>query len=498
MSGTAPHASSAEQVRAHELLHRVLARDRRRVVARLARRLGLRHLALAEDAMQVAALRAWQRWPRDGLPASPLGWLYRVAQREAIDQLRRAARERPWPAHDDEPADLPASAVRDGTPDAAGFGGLGPPGAHEAHDLHDAPEPHALHGLHDPHRWLAVPPAVRFAGELDDDELALLFAACHPSLPPASQVVLALRVATNLPLELLAEGLFSTPAALAQRLARARGALAGESLALPAGAELAPRREAVSTVLALMFRCGLRAAGGRSGPIAGAGGGAGAAAGGSDRGEAMALCWESVRLARALAAHPATAHADADALAATLLLHGARLTGRFDDAGDIVPLPGQPRDRWDAGMVRLGLAHLDAARRAPRLSRWHLMAGIAAEHATAPEPARTDWAAIVRYYEMLLALDPSPAPRLAHAIALAEAGEPARARDCLRALQPVVPAGLRAHLLAAMSRAVERAGDIERARSWLAEAVACAPGGPEGADGRLLARRLRTLGGPAA
>ena len=129
-------------------------------------------------------------------------------------------------------------------------------------------------------------------------------------------------------------------------------------------------------------------------------------------------------------------------------------------AGDIVPLAGQPRDRWDAGLLRLGFAHLQASQRGDLLSRWHLLAGIAGEHALAPDHAGTDWQAIVRYYEQLLTLDASAAPRLGHAIALAEAGAPADAMQHLQVLLPQVPAALRAHTLAALARAAERLGDV--------------------------------------
>jgi RNA polymerase sigma-70 factor (ECF subfamily) len=202
------------------------------------------------------------------------------------------------------------------------------------------------------------------------------------------------------------------------------------------------------------------------------------------------LSWEAIRLARALAAHPAAAHADADALAALLLLHGARLSGRLDDAGDIVPLPGQPRDRWDAGMLRMGLAHLQAAQRAQALSRWHLLAGIAAEHAMAPDWSSTNWPAIVRFYELLVHIDPSAAPRLGHAIALAEGGAAGEARARLEALLPDTPEALRAHVLAALARAHEREGDRVAAGARLREAILLAR---HDADARLLARRLATL-----
>ena len=86
------------QARARAELQALLATQRGRVVARLARSLGLPHLALAEDAVQSAALRALELWPAQGVPANPAGWLYRVARHAAIDALRVAGRHDSWPA----------------------------------------------------------------------------------------------------------------------------------------------------------------------------------------------------------------------------------------------------------------------------------------------------------------------------------------------------------------------------------------------------------------
>lgn len=423
----------------------LLKAQQRRLVAHLARSLGLAHLALAEDAVQVAALQALQSWPGAGWPDNPAGWLYRVARHHALDQLRREQHQLPLPEDDGLPLPAPM-------------------------------------------------PAQRLAGELDDDELALLFAACHPALPVASQVALAMRAVAGLELAAIAEGLFTNETALAQRLARARALLQGQPLALPAGAELPARREAVLITLQLMFAAGLRASGrqvvaraerpGDEGP-----------AGPAWSSAPLQLCWEAIRLARALAAHPHAAHADADALAALLLLHGARLSGRLDEAGQIVPLPGQDRDRWDVGLVRLGLAHLQASQRGLQLSRWHLLAGVAAEHALAPSYACTDWPSIVRYYGLLLQQDPSAAPRLGHAIALVEGGSPAQALALLERLLPDTPEALRAHTLAALSRAHERLAAWPEAVARLKEAIACAP---SAADARWLTTRLQALQQQAA
>ncbi|MFN0187036.1 MAG: hypothetical protein ACKVQR_24780, partial [Aquabacterium sp.] len=137
-----------------------------------------------------------------------------------------------------------------------------------------------------------------------------------------------------------------------------------------------------------------------------------------------------------------------------------------------------------------GFSHLQRAQRASTLTRWHLMAGIAAEHATAPTYEQTDWATIASWYEQLVALDPSAAPRLGHAIALAEGGTAAEALRRLQALLPQAPAALQAHTWAALARAHERLDQIEQAVCSLDRAIACAR---HAADGRLLQRRRDTL-----
>ena len=423
------------------------ARAQRRLVARLAARLGLRHLALAEDAVQTAVLRALERWPAQGVPDQPEAWLYRVAHHAAIDVLRREAGHEAWPD--------------------------------------DAEDPDGASTSMDP---LAVaPPPSRFSSELDDDELALLFAACHPSWPQATQVAMALRTLAGLALGDVACAMLSTEAAIAQRLARARSLMAGEPLVVPAGEALPARRDSVLTVLSLMFLAAQR---GDVGPV-----GPAPSAPQESHQRIRQACWEAIRLARAVATHPACAHPDADALAALLLFHGARLTGRLDDAGEIVPLPGQARDRWDAGMLRLGLHHLRRAQRAARLSRWHLQAGIAAEHALAPSYAATDWPAIVRHYDALLRIDASASPSLGHAIALVESGQARSGLDRLMALLPDVPSALKAHTLAAVAQAEQRLGLFDEARQHLQQAVLAAP---RPADARMLARRLALLQTPVA
>ena len=345
-----------------------------RLLAQLLRHAGTARLAACEDALQQAMVAALRHWPFDGVPDNPAGWLFATARRALVDVLRGASRGETGHALDALPA-----------PAADAFG-------------------------------------ERFARELDDDELALLFAVCHPALPPASQVALALRTLGGLGVRELAAGLLTTEAALAQRLKRARDELAAldEPLAVPAPEALPARRGAVLTALYVMFNEGYQSAEGTSYARRG-------------------LCFEAIRLARALAAHPVAADPEADALAALLCLHAARLSGRVDADGTPLRLPEQPRERWDAGLVALGHRHLARAGRGDRLTRWHCEAAIAAAHAAAPSYAATDWATIVGWYERLLALDPAPVPRLAHAIALGEARGAAEGLAAVEATLPLLP-----------------------------------------------------------
>ncbi len=349
-----------------------------RLVGVLTRTARLSDPALAEDAVQYAMLQATRLWPMSGWPDNPVAWLTRVARNHLTDALRARSREVDWLE------ELPAACV-----DAA-------PGS--------------------------------LAGEISDEELALLFACCDPALPAASQVALALKVVGGFSLREIAAGLMSDESALAQRLARARRLLAARTapIGLPAGAELPPRREAVLTAIHLLFNEGYAASGGEAA-------------------QRPDLCREAIRLACALAAQPGITHPDVDALAALLLLQGARLATRVDVEGDWLLLGSQDRSRWDRRLLSAGLAHLERARRAERLSAWHLRAGIVAEHVTAPSFGETQWERVLALYDALIQIDASPATALARGIALARAAVPPwrcrpwrpPSRRCLRPCMPM-------------------------------------------------------------
>ena len=196
-----------------------LARDSTsRLVAALARRLGAGRIAIAEDAVQHALLQALSSWPFKGVPDNPAAWLAVVAKNRALDLLRHEARN---VALDDEAFPVePQQPASDG----------------------------------------------HFDRELSDDELALLFAVCHPALSPEMRVTFALKTVCGLTVPQIASGLLSEPTAIAQRLVRARKQLetAGVAIEAPPPEALPERAESVRTALYLMFNEGYSASSGEA------------------------------------------------------------------------------------------------------------------------------------------------------------------------------------------------------------------------------------------
>jgi RNA polymerase sigma-70 factor (ECF subfamily) len=394
-----------------------LARDSTsRLVAALARRLGAGRIAVAEDAVQHALLRALSLWPFKGVPEKPEAWLATVARNRALDLLR--AEQRGAVLGDEVVWQTPAAAESEG----------------------------------------------RFDRELNDDELALLFAVCHPALSPEARVTFALKTVCGLTVPQIAAGLLSEPTAIAQRLVRARRQLetAGVAIEPPPPEALPERAEVVRTALFLMFNEGYSAS---SGPTL----------------VQPEFCVEAVRLSRALAQHPTTRSPASDAHAALLALTAARLPTRVGPDGVAQLLEDQPRDMWDRALIALGMTHLARSARGRELTVWHLRAEIAAVHALAPSAAETDWTRIVAIYDQLREIDDSPVVELARAVAVGRSRGPAAGLAAL----PAANGNPYAH--AATAIFLSELGRTDEARAHFERAMASARTEPER---RLMQRRL--------
>lgn len=205
------------------------------------------------------------------------------------------------------------------------------------------------------------------------------------------------------------------------------------------------------------------------------------------------LCGEAVRLAELLLARPSTALPKVHALLALFYFQAARLATRVDGQGNLLLLAEQERKEWDKNLVERGLSHLDNAAKGDELTEYHLQAAIAAVHATSSSFVETDWPYLLRLYDQLLVLSPSPVVMLNRAIALSMVDGP---RTALQSLEELTadPAMKSYYLLPAVQAdLLRRLGRANEAAAAYRQAMTCLCTEPER---RFLERRLRELGEP--
>jgi RNA polymerase sigma-70 factor (ECF subfamily) len=315
---------------------------------------------LAEECAQEAFTAAVDQWSDGRIPESPRAWIIQTAKHKAIDRIRRRGLY----------AEKLESYVISGFVRAA-----------EEPDYDNT--------------------------EIADDRLRLIFTCCHPALSPEAQIALTLRTLCGLETEEIARAFLVSPTTMAQRLVRAKNKIreAGIPYVVPGTGDIAARVDAVLKVIYLVFNEGYVATSGAS----------------LVRTD---LCVEAIRLGRlVLALMAPQPPAEAKTLVALMLLHDARRDARLDAEGEIAILEEQDRSRWNREQIREALLLLkDTQREAP--GPFALQAAIVAEHCKAERPADTDWAEIVRLYDQLERVQPSPIVALNRAVAVAMAEGP--------------------------------------------------------------------------
>jgi RNA polymerase sigma factor (sigma-70 family) len=380
-------------------------------------------VGVAEELAQDALVVALTEWPTAGVPANPGAWLMTAARRRGIDAIRRdAMRTR---IHGE------MARAMDGAVDTAE----------------------------------AVEAAVD--GDLGDELLGLIFAACHPVLSADARVALTLRVVGGLTTDEIARAFLSSEATIAQRIVRAKKAIgkAGLRFEVPRGAERAARLASVLEVVYLIFNEGYAATAG-------------------DDLVRPGLCLEAQRLGRMLAGLMPE-DAEVFGLLALMEIQASRLRARTGPQGALVPLTEQNRARWDQLLIRRGLAALARAEALGGDGPYALQAGLAACHARARTLADTDWPRIAALYDRLRVVMPSPVVDLNRAVAHSMAFGPEAG---LRLLDAIADGALRdyAPLPAARGDFLFRAGRLAEARGEFTAAARLTRNGREAAF--LLAR----------
>lgn len=348
-----------------------------KLVAALTKVFGVHNLQLAEDVVQDTLLAALNTWKIKGLPDNPTAWLFTAARNKAIDVLRNQKRGQEY--------------------------------AKQITPL-----------LQSEYTLVPVVHELVSANAIDDDRLRMMFVCCHPSLSTEAQVTLILKTLCGFSVAEIAKAFVTNYDTIEKRLYRARQGFRDNKVEfeLPPQQELEERLGNVLLSIYLLFNEGYNSTNHED----------------LIRGDMMQ---EAMRLCELICRNPLVPHENAHALMALMCFTASRNEARLDKNGNVLLLKQQDRSKWNRALIENGIYHLEQSAAGDHMSKYHIEAGIAYEHAVARDYAHTNWNHILNCYNLLYHYYPSPVIALNRAIVVAELQGPAKAIETIEAIPDI-------------------------------------------------------------
>ncbi len=356
----------------NQLVSHLFRHEAGKMTAVLTRLVGFGSLEVAQDIVQDTLLKAMSAWSFKGIPENPSAWLYTVAKRKAVDIIRQQ----------------------------------------RVHQHHEQAIAKALQS-----EWTLSPAVSQLFldNEIEDSQLRMMFACCHPAIPYESQLAFTLKVLCGLSTSEIANAFLTSEDTVAKRIYRAREKIREEkiNLEVPVPAELPERLDTVLHALYLLFNEGYNS----SHP---------------DKLIRNDLCEEAMRLCILLTRNIVTNTPAVNALLALMCYQASREDARISNDGAIILLKDQDRSRWNKALIDRGNYYLEVSADGDAISEYHLEAIIASCHAEAATFEETDWKKIYHFYTLLAHVKQSPIVELNKAIVLGYAQSCEAGLDALK------------------------------------------------------------------
>ncbi len=329
------------------LVEHVFRHEYGKIISFLVHKFGPSHLEQIEDAVQEALIKAMQVWGYNETPQNPSAWLLRVANNQLIDTLRKDKRM------------------------VTG----------EVDKLHDNIQ--------------QFQQEVSLKGTINDSQLKMIFACCHPSLSQEYQIILSLKLIGGFGNAEISKALIKKEETVAKSFTRAKKKLKDNvaSLDIPVELGLKSRLNIVLKIIYLLFTEGYAASSGAN-LIK------------------KDICLEAIRLALLLSGNKYCKTAEVHALIALMCFHASRFEARIDLNGDLVDLEHQDRKLYDRELIKKGISHLELAAVKEEPSDYHIQAAISYYHCVAKRFSETDWQGILKLYDLQLRQQYSPIVQL--------------------------------------------------------------------------------------